>query len=217
MNLVDIILIVLLVGAAINGFVKGFFVELASIASLILGIWAAVEFTGLVQHWLSKYLNWSYDAMRLISFILIFVFVVIVVHLIATLTEKFVEAIALSIFSRLAGAVFGVLKAAFILSILMIIVSKIENFTVTIIPDKAKAESRLYGPIENMAPNILPFLKAEKEPTPPQPSKNVTTKIARFHLSIWIAITLDPTKNFMWLFSFVTTSAFEFNKLEHHY
>jgi membrane protein required for colicin V production len=175
MNLVDIILIVLLVGAAINGFVKGFFVELASIASLILGIWAAVEFTSLVQHWLSKYLNWSYDAMRLISFILIFVFVVIVVHLIATLTEKFVEAIALSIFSRLAGAVFGVLKAAFILSILMIIVSKIENFTVTIIPDKAKAESRLYGPIENMAPNILPFLKAEKEPMPPQPSKNATT------------------------------------------
>ena len=175
MNVVDIILVVLIAGAAINGFVKGFFVELASIASLILGIWAAVEFSGLVQQWLSKYLNWSNDSMRLAAFILIFVFVVILVHLIATLTEKFVKAIALSIFSRLAGAIFGALKAAFILSILMIIVSKIENFTITIIPEKAKIESRFYGPIENMAPNILPFLKAEKELTPAQPPKNAST------------------------------------------
>lgn len=174
MNVLDIVLVILIVGATIKGFVNGFFVELASIVSLILGIWAGVEFSGLVQQWLSKYLNWSNDSMRLAAFILIFVFVVILVHLIATLTEKFVQAIALSIFSRIAGGIFGALKAAFILSILMIIISKIENFTITIIPEKSKMESRFYGPIENMAPNILPFLKAEKEPTPPQPSKSIT-------------------------------------------
>ncbi|NEW81705.1 MAG: CvpA family protein [Mariniphaga sp.] len=174
MNVLDIVLVILIVGATINGFVKGFFVELASIVSLVLGIWAGVEFSGLVQSWLSKYLTWSNDSMRLTAFILIFVFVVIVVHLIATLTEKFVQAIALSIFSRIAGGVFGALKAAFILSILMIIISKIENFTITIIPEKSKMESRLYGPIENMAPNLLPFLKAEKESAPSQPPKNVT-------------------------------------------
>lgn len=175
MNVVDIVLIVLIIAAAINGFVKGFFIELASIASLILGIWAAVEFTDLVQQWLSNYLHWSIDSIRLAAFILIFVFVVLIVHLIASLTEKFVKAIALGIFSRLAGAIFGAFKAAFILSILMIIITKIENYTITIIPDKAKTESRLYGPIENMAPNILPFLKAEKERTNRQPSKNPTT------------------------------------------
>ena len=172
MNVVDIILIVLIAGAAINGFVKGFFVELASIASLVLGIWAAVEFSGLVQNWLTKYLDWSHDMMRLVSFILIFVFVVILVHLIATLTEKFVKAIALSIFSRFAGALFGAIKAAFILSLLMIIISKIEGFTITIIPLKAKTESRFYTPIENMAPNILPFLKADKEQVPAHSAGN---------------------------------------------
>jgi hypothetical protein len=56
----------------------------------------------------------------------------------------------------------------------MIIVSKIENFTITIIPEKAKAESKFYGPIQNMAPNILPFLKEEVKKTVP-PSKNVIT------------------------------------------
>ena len=140
MNVLDIVLVILIVGAAISGFAKGFFVELASIVSLILGIWAGVEFSGLVQQWLSKYLTWSNDSMRLAAFILIFVFVVIVVHLIATLTEKFVQAIALSIFSRIAGSIIGALKAAFVLSILMIIISKIENFTITIIPEKSKME-----------------------------------------------------------------------------
>ena len=175
MNIIDIILIVILVAAAINGFVKGFFVELASVASLILGIWAAVEFSGFVQKWLSKYLDWSPEMMRVVAFILIFIFVVLVIHLVATLTEKFVRAIALSIFSRLAGAVFGVIKAAFILSILMLVILKIEGFTRTIIPGKTKAESKFYGPIENFAPNVLPFLKAEKVKILENQPKNATT------------------------------------------
>ena len=110
MNIIDSVIIIILVAAAINGFVKGFFVELASVASLILGIWAAVEFSGFIQKWLSRYLDWSPEMMRIVAFILIFIFVVLVIHLVATLTEKFVRAIALSIFSRLAGAVFGIIK-----------------------------------------------------------------------------------------------------------
>ncbi len=172
MNVIDIVLAVILVAAAINGFIKGFFVELASVASLILGIWAAVEFSGFVQQTLSKYLDWSTDMMRVVAFILIFIFVVLVIHLVATLTEKFVRAIALSIFSRLAGAVFGIIKAAFILSILMLIIVKIENFTRPIIPGKAKAESKFYGPIENIAPGVLPFLKVEKAKLPETQTKN---------------------------------------------
>ena len=175
MNVIDSILILIFVAAAINGFVKGFFIELASIVSLILGIWAAVKFSGLVQVWLAGYFDWSADVMKLVAFILIFIFVVLVVHLVATLTEKFVRAIALSFFSRLGGAVIGLLKTAFILSIIMIVIFKIENLTGRIIPEKAKSESRLYGPIENIAPNILPFLKAEKEKILENKPKNAIT------------------------------------------
>lgn len=175
MNYVDIILIILLVGAAVNGFMKGFFVELASIVSLILGIWAGAEFSGIVQHWLSSYVAWSDYTMKILSFILIFVFVVLAVHFIATLTEKFVAAISLSIFSRLAGGIFGALKAAFLLSILMIVINKIEELTVTIIPPTAKAESKIYLPIERMAPNIFPFLKSMKEQEKEPEPKNLKT------------------------------------------
>ena len=39
MNAIDIILIIMLIAAAIHGFIKGFFVEFASVAALVLGIW----------------------------------------------------------------------------------------------------------------------------------------------------------------------------------
>lgn len=161
MNSLDIVLIIILCAAGINGFIKGFFVELASIVSLILGIWLAVEFSELVLGWISKFLDWNADMLRILAFVLIFIFVVIVVHLVATATEKFVRAIALSIFSRIGGAIIAALKAAFILSIFMMLTQKIEKHTRTLIPPKLKSESTLYTPIENIAPGVMPFLKAE--------------------------------------------------------
>jgi membrane protein required for colicin V production len=169
MNVIDIVLIIILIAAAIHGFIKGFFVEFASVAALVLGIWGAIEFSGIVREWLSDSLNWRPETIRLVAFILIFVVVVVIVHLIANLVEQFVKAIALGIFSRLAGAIFGVLKAAFLLSILMLIVAKIEESHTTIIPENAKKESRYYKPIERFAPNILPFLKSDPND---QPGKN---------------------------------------------
>ncbi len=163
MNTIDIILGVILIAAAINGFIKGFFVELASIASLVLGIWAGVEFSGIVRQWLAKYIDWTSGQLGILAFILIFIIVVVVIHLFALLTEKFVRAIALSIFSRVAGALVGVIKTAFILSLVILVFEKIEHFTHPIIPGQTKTESRLYGPIENIAPGIMPFLKEEQQ------------------------------------------------------
>ena len=94
---------------------------------------------------------------------IIFIFILIIVHLIANALEKFVRAIALGIFSRIGGAIFGVIKMAFILSFLMYIVARIEFYDVTIIPKVPKANSKLYVPIEKLAPNLLPFLREEKE------------------------------------------------------
>ncbi len=162
MNVTDIILVVILIAAAVRGFIKGFFVEFASVAALVLGIWGAIEFSGMVREWLAGSMNWKPESIRLVAFILVFVVVVVIVHLLAGLVEKFVKAIALGIFSRLAGAIFGALKAAFILSILMLIVTRIEDYRITIVPESVKKESRLYRPIEKFAPNVLPFLKSGK-------------------------------------------------------
>ena len=163
MNIVDLILIIILIAAAVRGFVKGFFVEFASVAALILGILCAMLFSVYVRNWLTGVVSWRPDTIRIVAFLIIFISVVIVVHLIANLLEKFVQAIALGLLSRLGGAVFGVIKTAFILSFLMYLISRVEAYDVTIIPKGPKSESKYWTPIEKLAPNLFPFLKAEKD------------------------------------------------------
>jgi membrane protein required for colicin V production len=171
MNIVDLILIIILIAAAIRGFVKGFFVEFASVAAIVLGVLCAMMFAVYLQNWLSGIVSWRPATTKAISFIIIFISVIFVVHLIANALEKFVRAIALGILSRIGGAIFGVIKTAFILSFLMYVVARIESYDVTIIPKRPKSESKYYAPIEKLAPNLLPFLREEKD----EIRKNIVT------------------------------------------
>ena len=166
MNILDIILLILLLAAAVSGFTKGFFVELASLLSLVLGVWAGITFSPQVQVWLSKMLSWSQGNIKLVSFILIFIVVAIIIHIIARVFENTIKAFSLGILSRFAGALFGALKAAFFLSILILLITFIERYTITIIPEETKKESKFFSPIENLAPNILPFLKSYQNEEP---------------------------------------------------
>jgi membrane protein required for colicin V production len=163
MNLVDLILVIILIAGAIHGFTRGLFVEFASVAALVLGVLCAMMFSVYVSAWLSGVFHWRPETIKIVAFILIFISVVITVHLIANALEKFVRAIALGPLSRVGGAIFGVIKTAFIVSFLMYVIARIEKYEVTIIPKEPKSESKYYKPIEKLLPNILPFLKEEKE------------------------------------------------------
>lgn len=163
MNLVDLVLIIILIAGAVHGFVKGFFVEFASVAALVLGVLCALLFSAYLRTWLSGLVSWRPETIKVLAFLLIFVSVVITVHLIANALEKFVRAIAMGPLSRVGGAVFGVIKTAFIISFLMYVIARIESYDVTIIPKEPKSESKYYKPIEKLLPNILPFLKEEKD------------------------------------------------------
>lgn len=163
MNIIDLILIIILVAAAIHGFVRGFFVEFASVAAIVLGVVCAMMFSGYFQSWLSGVVSWRPATIKAASFFFVFISVLIVVHLIANAMEKLIRAVALGLLSRIGGAIFGVIKTAFILSFLMYLVARIESYDVTIIPKAPRSSSKMYAPIEKLAPNILPFLREEKE------------------------------------------------------
>jgi membrane protein required for colicin V production len=164
MNWLDMILGALLVFAVYRGFKNGVFVEVASIAALVLGVWIAVKFSGLTEAWLSEELKWDTNNLELIAFIITFILVVVLVHITAKLADKFFKAIALGFLTRLSGVVVGLLKMGFILSILLVIIEKVEFYTIDIIPGKIKNSSILYSPVKSFAPNVLPFFyKKEKE------------------------------------------------------
>lgn len=157
MNYIDIVLVILLVFSAIGGFKNGLIVELASLAALILGIWGAIHFSYVTSDFLIENLNFNSEHLPVISFIVTFIVIVILVHIVANVVDKMVETIMLGFVNKLAGLVFGVLKAALILSIILLVFDKIDK-DVKILPESTKSESRMYEPIRNLAPSIFPFI-----------------------------------------------------------
>jgi membrane protein required for colicin V production len=162
MNYVDLILGILLILSAINGFSKGFVEELAGLVALILGIWAAIHFSDAVGQYLTENFHWTFKHLSIVAFIITFLIVVILVQIIGSFFSKLVKAVSLGFLNRLAGLAFGALKGALILSILLVIFDKLDK-DVHLIAEKTKAESRLYTPVRNFAPGVFPFLDFWKE------------------------------------------------------
>lgn len=157
MNYIDVVLGLLLVFSAISGFRKGLVVELASLAALVLGIWGAIEFSYVTSDFLVENFDLQTRYLNIISFILTFVVIVILVHVIGNVVNKLVETVMLGFINKLAGLAFGILRAALILSIILVVFDKIDE-DVQILSPEAKSESRLYDPIRNFAPSIFPFI-----------------------------------------------------------
>ncbi len=161
MNFLDIIIIIPLIWAAYSGYKKGFIIELASLAALILGIYAAINFSYLIGDLLSDNINLQEKYINIIAFIITFIIVVFVVYLIGKLIEKFVNVLMLGFVNRIAGLFFGIIKAAFILSVLFYIINIFDEDQNLLTP-KTKKNSALYDPIASFAPYIIPKLNIEK-------------------------------------------------------
>ena len=156
MNYIDLILAVPLLWALYKGFTKGFIIEVASLIAIVLGIYGAVHFS----YFISDFLKLKSAYSSLISFAVTFLIIVIVIYILAKTLEKSINLLALGIANKLAGAFFGMLKVAFILSVLLIIINKIDS-KAGIIPEKTKQGSLLYVPISSIAPFIIPKLNFE--------------------------------------------------------
>ena len=157
MNYIDIVLGILLVLSAVSGFRKGLVVELASLAALILGIWGAMKFSYITSEFLVENFDWKWDHLNIVSFVITFVVIVILVHIVGSTVNKMVETVMLGFVNKLAGLVFGLLKAAIILSIILVVFDKIDE-DMELLSSETKAESRMYEPIRNLAPTIFPFI-----------------------------------------------------------
>ncbi len=122
MKTIDIILLVPLVWGTIRGFTKGFILELASLSALILGIWLGFLLINEGIDLMTTYFNlekidetyWPY-----ISFLLIFILVVVGVYFIGRFLKTVVHLTPLGIVDRMAGGVFGLFRWAFIIGLLL--------------------------------------------------------------------------------------------------
>jgi len=157
MNTVDIILSLVLLYGLVRGFFRGLLAELASLIGIVAGIYGAIHFSHFLGDFLSEHVEWKIQYINLISFAITFVLIVFLISLAGKMLTKIAAFAALGIVNKLLGGVFGFIKSAFVVSVI-IMFFKATNERIEIIEDKTLKESILYEPVESIAPIILPSI-----------------------------------------------------------
>jgi len=158
MNYFDIIITIPLIWGAYKGFKKGFIIEIASFIALGLGIWGGMRFSSISAKYLSDAFEISEKVMPLISFAVTFIAIVMAVFMLAKMLQKIITMVALGFVNRSAGALFGMLKFALIMSVVINFANTINN-QISFIAPTMKNSSILYEPMGKVAQVIIPGLK----------------------------------------------------------
>ncbi|HEY4617328.1 MAG TPA: CvpA family protein [Flavobacterium sp.] len=158
MGFLDIILGSLLIYALYKGMKNGLFLELASLISLILGIYIAIKFSYVVRKSLAGYVSWSPKYVEVIAFGLTFIAVVLAVHLLAKIFTGIMDFAFLGWINKLAGGFFSAIKTILLLSIVFNLFQKI-NVNNMIAKEETLNNSIFYNPIQETSKYIYPSLE----------------------------------------------------------
>jgi len=156
-NYIDIVLAVFLLWGAVKGFKNGLIIETASLAALFLGIYGALRFSFYTSDILADKLHMTTSYLHLLSFAVTFVVIVILVHLLAKALDKLVKAVALGFINRFTGLLLGIIKIAFLLSLLLLPVNALNRKTHFLPEDKIR-DSLLYEPVSRFVPALFMYL-----------------------------------------------------------
>lgn len=157
MNFMDVFLCVGLIFGIIGGFRKGFFVELASLVALLLGIFIAIKFSYLMKTYLESHGFSGSVTVSVAAFALTFIAVVVGISILAKFFTKMADFTNLGWANNLLGAVFGLLKSILMLSILLNLLQKV-NFDYTFVTQKTITESKLHAPVQKVSQMIYPAI-----------------------------------------------------------
>jgi membrane protein required for colicin V production len=162
MGVIDIVLGALILFGLVRGFMKGLFVEVASLVALIAGVYGAIHFSDFAAEFLQTKTDWNEKTIGITAFAITFVVIILAISLAGKALTKLADFAALGIINKLAGGIFGALKIAFILSVVLIVFDKM-NSTITFIDEENMEDSILYSPVKSLIPMVFPDFLSEKE------------------------------------------------------
>ena len=158
MSFLDIVLGIILVVGLFKGIKNGLFVELASLISLILGIYIAIKFSFLARVMLSEFVHWNPKTIQIVAFIITFLLVVIGISIMAKVLTSVADFAQLGVINKLGGGFFRLLKTILIVSIFLNLFEKI-NFNNTFAKKETLDKSIFYRPIQQTAGFIYPSIE----------------------------------------------------------
>ena len=162
MSVIDIILGALLLFGIIRGFLKGLFVEVASLVALVAGVFGAMHFSNYAASFLESKVDWDEKTITITAFAITFVVIVLLIALAGKALTKLADFAALGIINKLLGALFGGLKIGLILSVILVIYERMNN-SMPFSKDNQFEDSVLYTPVKSLAPMIFPAILNSEE------------------------------------------------------
>ena len=150
MNTLDIILAVILLFGVVKGFMKGLFVEVASLIALIAGVYGAIHFSYFVGDYLMEKVSWEERYINITAFAITFILIVFVISMSGKALTKLADFAALGLVNKILGAVFGALKFGLILSVILLVFSH-TNGKLSFVKEETLATSVLYEPTNSAA------------------------------------------------------------------
>jgi membrane protein required for colicin V production len=162
MNLLDLIIILPLIWGAWKGFRRGLVFEVLMLIGLILGLYIAFKFSGLLHGLVAGLVDRDGAVIPVISFVVVFVAILLITILLARLLESILKMTALNAINKVAGAAFGVLKFALIVSVVLWLFRGLDPYW-RFISEDTKKESLLYKPVLNVSAFIRPALDDIRE------------------------------------------------------
>lgn len=159
--MIDFIFVILLVLAVIKGLRKGLIVAIFSIIAFIIGLAAAAKFSAIVAGYVQRTTEVPNQWLPVISFLLVFIVVVVLVNLGGKLIEKTFEMAFLGWANRLGGALFYMILYTIIFSVLLFYAERVHFFK-----QESFDKSVVYPYIKPWGPvlidglgKIIPFFK----------------------------------------------------------
>lgn len=159
MQVIDVVLGCLLLYGLVRGFWNGFFIEIASLLSLILGIYLALKFSSFAQGFISSHVSWSPKTIQITAFALTFIAVIVGLSLLAKFMTTVAKFTGMGLINKFAGAFFGLLKTLLLISVTLHFFHKM-NSKVDFVSKEQLVQSILYYPTLAISGKIYPALES---------------------------------------------------------
>lgn len=122
MNILDYIILGLMTFFLIKGFFRGFFREISSLAGIILGLLIGNHYNHYMANLLGAYIPFE-KFLPLISFIILFILVVIVFNLFGSFLHHLFKRLFIGWFDRSLGIAFALIKGIIVCYLLIVLLT----------------------------------------------------------------------------------------------
>lgn len=148
---IDIVILILIALGAYEGYKKGLLMSIVGLIGFVLAIILGVYFMEPLSKYLAEHLDQLTFAFPIMAFLIVFVITVVLVGIAGWILKKMMNMILLGSVDSIAGALLGIVKSAFFISLFIWLSFQFDLK----MPREWRAKSEYLQYIEPLAPSVI--------------------------------------------------------------